>query len=1034
MKGAFWRACLTPTIQKKLLLVMLAVALTPVGIFGVIAYHRVSEAFITQVGDKLLNSSEQALSQIDRTFSFTRENVISWSQLEVMQEVEAGDPEGRISALLEDYQNAYGVFSTLVAVDINGDVVAAGDSDLRGVSVADAEWFQQAIKLKLPVMGALRLDPMLGGYGIKIAMPILKKFGKGEVIGVVAASFDWAELLHLVNAIEVAENGQSPSAYALLIDNDGFIIAAPDFILAEDDGSLSEVDRLRVFGKRWWAAENPAVLEQLLTRPGHRYIKRGGREMLVVNMPTRGFSALNEMGWSLLLVRDADEALAGLDFVRERAVWVGCLAVIAIFMVAWAFSRHISTPIQRLSEWANQLARGNLESRLEITAPDEIGDLGRALEGMRRHLKESIDEISDAKERYQAVLDSIDCIVWEAEINPFRLVLVSGKVESVLGIASENVQQQLMQWRDWVHPDYHDVIARAFSRAIANAEDTFLEFKARHYKGHWVWFKAFISVVIEGIRVVGLRGVMVDITDIFKASEEMQKARDLAIKTAENKSRFLAIVSHEIRTPMNGLLGMLELMRDAGAVRDDQKDTLQTAWQSGRNLLSLVDDVMDFTKLESGEMEFRFERVNIHELLGMSLTMIANDAYKRSLDVGVVLEANLPQFVVCDAVKVRQVLTNLLSNAVKFTQHGSVLLWAEMLPGNRLYVEVKDTGVGIGAEEQGQLFQAFVLGDSSTTRRHGGSGLGLALAQRMLEAMGGKIGVKSIKGLGSSFYFELPVDVLSAQPPVLNEQRAQFAKLHTGGAVLLIGDLPATQMVMQLAAQQWGLDFHWEPKEMRVVRHLEEILDARDYHWIFIAQEMSERFWEKLAPYMQSRSHMRIIQLRLPSEKYGQRPLPHLYVPFSTAALAESMLGRREQLEQSSTRSMITPPLPLLVVDDNEVNRKVACGFLRKMGYDVDIAENGQEAVEAVLAKNYGLVFMDCQMPVMDGYEATRQIKALHKTRAIPVVAVTANAMDGDREKCLAAGMDDYMTKPVRREKLQEMLDRWLQVSLKSQA
>lgn len=1034
MTGAFWRRCLTPTIQKKLLLVMLAVALTPMLIFGVIAYHRVSETLIDQVGDKLLNSSEQALTQIDRTFSFTRENVISWSQLEVMQDVTTGDPDGRISELLEDYQNAYGVFSTLVATDINGGVVAAGDRDLIGVSVADAEWFQQAVRIKAPVMGALRLDPMLGGYGIKIAMPILKKFGKGEVIGVVAASFDWAELLHLVNAIEVANNGQGPLAYALLIDKDGFIIAAPDFILAEDDGSLSELDRLRVFGKRWWAAENPVILEQLLTLPGHRFIKRAGRELLVVNMPTRGFSALNEMGWSLLLVRDAEEALAGLDFVRERALWVAVLAVMAILLVAWGFSRHISAPIQRLSEWANRLAEGNLDSRLDITAADEIGELGRALEGMRGHLKLSIDEIRDAKDRYETVLDSIDCIVWEAEINPFQMVLVSGKVDSVLGISSDTVYQQLVRWRHWIHPDYHDAIAGAFSRAIANAEDTVLEFKAQHAKGHWVWFKAFISVVVDGIRVVGLRGVMVDITDIFKASEEMQKARDLAIRTADNKSRFLAIVSHEIRTPMNGLLGMLELMRDAGAVREDQKDTLQLAWQSGRNLLSLVDDVMDFTKLEAGEMEFRFERVNIHDLLGVSLTVISTEAYKRGLDIGAVLEANLPPFVVCDTVKVRQVLTNLLSNAVKFTQHGSVLLWAEMLPGNRLYVEVKDTGVGISAEEQTHLFQAFVLGDSSTTRRHGGSGLGLALAQRMLDAMGGKIGVKSIKGLGSSFYFELPVEVMSGQVPALVEQRNLFARRHVGGSVLLIGDLPATQMVMQIAARQWELDFHWEPKEARVVRHLDEILAASDYHWIFIAQEMSDRFWEKLAPYMQQKPHMRIIQLRLPSERYGQRPLPHLYVPFSTAALAECMLGRREMAEQAATRSGVNTTLPLLVVDDNEVNRKVACGFLRKMGYEVDVAENGQEAVDAVLAKSYALVFMDCQMPVMDGYEATRQIKALQKSKRLPVVAVTANAMDGDREKCLASGMDDYMTKPVRREKLQEMLDRWLNVTLQSHA
>ncbi|CBL44306.1 putative response regulator receiver [gamma proteobacterium HdN1] len=1044
MKGAFWRRCLTPTIQKKLLLVMLAVALTPVGIFGVIAWQRVSETFINQTGDKLLSTSSQALAQIDRTFSFTRENVTSWSRLDVMQEVATGDPNNHIGTMLEDYQNAYGVFSTLVAVNASGQVIAAGDSDLKGVSVAGTDWFHQVMRNRAPAIGHLRLDPVLGGYGIKIVMPIFKKFGNGEVIGAVAASFDWAELLHLVSAINVADStvnvGQTPSAYALLMDREGYIIAAPDFILAEDDGSAMEADSLRVFGKRWWVAEMPSLLSQMLSRPGYRYIKRSGKEWLVVSMPSTQFSTLSNMGWSLVLVRDANEALAGLDFVRERAIWVGCIAVVILFLVAWTFARHISAPIQRLSEWAKTLSPGNLDARLDVVSADEIGDLGRVLDDMRHHLKVSMDEISNAKERYQAVLDSIDCIVWEAQISPIRMLLVSGKVESVLGITNddaseEKVSEWLLHWREWVHPDYHKALSQAFSHAITNAQDTFVQFQARHQNGNWVWFKAFISVVISGIRVVGLRGVMVDITDVYRAKEEVQKARDLAVSTAENKSRFLAIVSHEIRTPMNGLLGMLDLLRENNGLNDEQKDTLQVAWQSGRNLLSLVDDVMDFNRIEAGEMQFHYERTNIHELLNAALTMVAADAYKRGLDVGLVLESNLPELVVCDAVKVRRILANLLSNAVKFTQHGSVLLWAEMLPGNRLYVEVKDTGVGIGAQEQQQLFQAFVLGDSSSTRRHGGSGLGLVLAQRILEAMNGRIGVKSIKGLGSSFYFELPVDVIGGQESPRVQQRLRFQREHAGAAVLLIGDLPATQIVMQLAAQHWELGFHWEPKESRVLRHLDEILNARDYHWIFIAQEMSERFWEKMAPYMQSHPRLRIVQLRLPAEKHGQRPLPHIYVPFSDGALADVMLaGRRETEKTAQLIASQTPSKRLLVVDDNEVNRKVACGFLRKLGYEADTAENGQEALDAVLEKDYGLILMDCQMPVMDGYEATRQIKALPKGKYLPIIAVTANAMEGDRDKCLAAGMDDYTTKPIRREKLQELLNHWLHPDMQSLA
>jgi PAS domain S-box-containing protein len=332
----------------------------------------------------------------------------------------------------------------------------------------------------------------------------------------------------------VAAGEQSPSAYALLLDREGFIIGGPEFVMTQDEGSASETDRLRVYGKRWHVAEDPAFLDALLTTPQHRYLQIEGRERLVVNRPTQSLSALREMGWSLILVRDAAEALADLSDVRQRVLWVALLVSLVIMLISLIFARTIGAPIRKLSAWAEDIAAGRLDHDITVCGRDEIGGLARSLDNMRVELKRSIDEIRDAKDRYQAVLSSIDCVVWEADIHPFRLSLVSGKVEHVLGFSAEGVRAQVSNWRQWVHTDHHQQMAETFLQIVANVADSWVEFRAKHANGEWVWLKAFVSVVVQDGRVVGLRGVMVDISDLFKASEDMQKARDLAIATAEN--------------------------------------------------------------------------------------------------------------------------------------------------------------------------------------------------------------------------------------------------------------------------------------------------------------------------------------------------------------------------------------------------------------------------------------------------------------------------------------------------------------------
>ncbi|PCJ38872.1 MAG: hypothetical protein COA99_11115 [Moraxellaceae bacterium] len=438
-------------------------------------------------------------------------------------------------------------------------------------------------------------------------------------------------------------------------------------------------------------------------------------------------------------------------------------------------------------------------------------------------------------------------------------------------------------------------------------------------------------------------------------------------------------------------------------------------------------------------MEFHYARVDIQQLFHDVIAFVVTEAYDKGLDVGVVQESALPQFILADAVKLRQVLLILLANAVKFTGHGSILLWAEMLSQGRLYIEIRDTGVGISKEKQDEIFQPFTQEDASTTRHFEGSGLGLALCQRLVEAMGGSVGVRSIQGVGSSFFIELSVGVIDESKNAVGLRRHDFSTRCPASSALLIGDLPGTKTVMKITCQQWGVGFHWEPKESRVLRHLDEILHADNYRWIFIAQEMSERFWEQMNPYLNANDGVRVIQLRLPNETYGQRPLPHLYVPFTQEALANLMLDIRVEerlmsgglknatVSRTHLEATLRKNFPrMLVVDDNLVNRKIVCGFLKKMGFKTDVVGDGAQAVEAVKSNTYGMVFMDCQMPVMDGYEATRQIRKHFSSEVLPILAVTANALKGDREKCLAAGMDDYIAKPLQMDEMASKINFWV--------